>query len=225
MDSGVWHLKDLKAFANKNQDSLTTDDIARLVNSIDRLFLIFKYHYKTCKESIEEIWNPQDPTDPRNLKFIFSPDPVNKITAEANFIAAAQSLRSIYEVLLQLTNKLHLHPNCLKSNESGFPRKLINKLETLPNKRKLRKEINSFYISKEYKYIQNFTNKIKHQDLIRFPAKFDFNSSKASFFIEEFNNFERKEFDKGIELLSSTENMLIKLGKTIDMQARIPLDK
>ncbi|HCE3288647.1 hypothetical protein [Vibrio parahaemolyticus] len=158
-------------------------DVKDLIDSVFRTLDIFEYHKEEAYSIIQKI-EPADGEQALTL-VLSSNDELyfDQLSLQAHIQAAIHNVRSVYDLLAQLINKLLLS-DPLKIHECDI-NKLINRLGDSPVKDAIIAAINT----ESYAYINSFVNVIKHRNLVVLNPEVNFEELKAGI---RFSSFKYK---------------------------------
>ena len=107
-----WSLKDLREYIIHECDK--DQELLDLVSSIDRGIVIFRYHFCTARDALNDFFDSDARAHSHHVKRVmgFSEDQeefqLAKIENEANTIAAIYTVRSLFDLFSQLVRGLLL---------------------------------------------------------------------------------------------------------------------
>src|SRR5690554_3289440 len=107
-----WSLKDLRDYIVQKHDK--DQSMLDLVSSIDRGISIFRYHFSTARDSLNDFYDGDETAHKKHVERAFgiSEDQeefqLAKIANEANTIAAIYTVRSVFDLFAQLVRRLLL---------------------------------------------------------------------------------------------------------------------
>ena len=215
-----WSLKDLRDYIVQKHDK--DQSMLDLVSSIDRGISIFRYHFSTARDSLNDFYDGDEKAHKKHVERAFgiSEDQeefqLAKIANEANTIAAIYTVRSVFDLFAQLVRRLLLEGK-LSEGECNIHR-VRDHLQDGP----LRNSIQRLLESEGFRYINAFVNVTKHRSLVKYGSWVDFENDKAGVKFSAFE-YRNKPFpalwsEEILEKILTTKNEIVTAGIALNHQ-------
>ena len=178
--SNAWDIPALQKWIQQERSSNT--EAAGLLRSLSRSSNIFRYHMRLARDAF------MDFKDDDHLKMTvgmlsFDADEAfvhATLVSEANLIASINVVRNSYDIFAQVVNTLVLG-NRLKVHDCNI-HGVLRSLESSELKAALDRAVSSGW----YYYMSDFTNTIKHRQLIKHDPSISFEEGVSGGKIERF---------------------------------------
>lgn len=214
----TWKLKELGEFV----DSLEMEDdfLSDLVTSISRSFTLFSYHIYEARNSMGEFHDKGDPVGHKQVELILGDSKesnelqLSQLKNEAHSISAIYSIRSIYDQLAQLLNRL------LLDDHFDIGRCDISKVKDKLPDSSIKTQLSELLSSNKFKYLQAFVNTVKHRNLVKQNIHIDFEEDRAGVKFKGFTycneSYSEKWSDDLLKDIVDVKNVVIKIGQALN---------
>ncbi len=212
--NNTWAIGELRRYVTSQ--SAHSEDLVQAINSTDRYFQIFRYHFHHAKVALAEIVPPAGQAVDERIKLAMGLSDQQlrlenaRVVSEANLLGCLHATRAIYDIFSNLVNSL-----VLKEPISERACNIWRITNLLPDSQ-LKEKLSELLSSDWFIYLSAFVNISKHRQLTDHEYLANLDATASGFCVASFSygdkHFERRTADDVLRGTLEIKNAIVECG-------------